>query len=362
MPTTPSQLDDVEKTEPEGLSAPEPAKPGAPLSFVPQPPTGDPVATPFRIRTNRFGDLEEHEIVRLLDTIEDERARGRFRESIYISVFVWLVVAWVIFYGPKYLWHAPKLISPVEVMKQQQLTSLRAPVLRHPVVPPPKLDNKILERLRAAEPKPVLHETAPPPPAPPLTQPQPVEASAPPPPLPLAPTPRTVAPVIAEAPTPQPTTRPTFNTPGSASDEMRNALRDSSRDHGTVGGIHGGVSAPGGAKGDGGVQVLSDMQGVDFSEYLKRLQREIMRNWIPLLPEETESPLFKKGDTFIIVTILPDGTIGNIQPDGSSHDVAIDRAAWGSITSEGKFQALPSQFHGPNLILRFHYIVNGDLR
>jgi outer membrane biosynthesis protein TonB len=271
------------------------------------------------------------------------------------------VIAWVIFYGPKYLWHAPKLISPVEVMKQQQMTSLNAPVLPRHYAPPPKVDTHTLERLRAAEPKPVLQPTAPPPPAPPITQPQPVEASAPPPLLPAAPTPRTAAPVIAEAPTPQPT-RPSFNTPGSASDEMRNALRDASRDHGTVGGVHGGISAPGGAKGDGGVQVLSDMQGVDFSEYLKRLQREIMRNWIPLLPEETEAPLFKKGDTFIIVTILPDGTIGNIQPDGSSHDVAIDRAAWGSITSEGKFQALPSQFHGPNLILRFHYMVNGDIR
>jgi outer membrane biosynthesis protein TonB len=362
MPTTPSQLDDVEKPEPEVVSAPAPVKPGAPLSFVPHEPDGKPAA-PFRIRTNRFGDLEEHELVRLLDTIEDERARGRFRESIYISVFVWLVVAWVIFYGPKYLWHAPKLISPVEVMKQQQLTSLRVPVLRRPVVPPPKVDTKVLERLRAAEPKMELHPTAPPPPAPPATQPQPVETSAPPPLLPAAPTPaRTAPPVIAEAPTPQPTTRPTFNTSGSASDEMRNALRDSSRDHGTVGGVHGGVSAPGGAKGDGGVQVLSDMQGVDFSEYLKRLQREIMRNWIPLLPEETESPLFKKGETYIVVTILPDGKIGDMHLDGSSHDVAIDKAAWGSILSEGQFQALPSQFHGPNLILRFHYIVNGDIR
>jgi hypothetical protein len=360
MPTTPPQLDDVEK--PEAEVSPEVTRRGAPLSFVPHEPNGQPAAVPFRIRTNRFGDLEEHELVRLLDTIEDERARGRFRESIYISVFVWLVVAWVIFYGPKYLWHAPKLISPVEVMKQEQLTSLRAPVLRHPVVPPPKVDTKVLERLRAAEPKPVLHETAPPPPAPAVTQPAPVETTAPPPLLPLAPTPaRTAPPVIAEAPTPQPT-RPSFNTPGSASDEMRNALRDASRDHGAVGGVHGGVTAPGGAKGDGGIEVLSDMQGVDFSEYFKRLKREIMRNWIPLLPEETESPLYKKGDTYIIFSILPDGRIGEMHLDGSSHDVAIDKAAWGSITSEGQFQALPSQFHGPNLTLRIHYTVNGDPR
>jgi hypothetical protein len=83
-----------------------------------------------------------------------------------------------------------------------------------------------------------------------------------------------------------------------------------------------------------------------------------MHNWIPLLPEETEPPLMKRGETYIIVTILPDGTIGDMKLEGSTHDQAIDKAAWGSIISEGQFQALPKEFHGPNLILRFHYVVN----
>jgi hypothetical protein len=108
--------------------------------------------------------------------------------------------------------------------------------------------------------------------------------------------------------------------------------------------------------------VLSDMQGVDFSQYLARMKRDLLRNWIPLLPEETAPPLSKKGDTFIILTVLPDGSIGDMKLDGSSHDVAIDKAAWGSILAEGKFQALPSQFHGQNLVLRWHYVVNQDIR
>ena len=44
--------------------------------------------------------------------------------------------------------------------------------------------------------------------------------------------------------------------------------------------------------------------------------------------------------------------------DGSTHDTAIDRAAWGAITSEGQFPPLPGSFHGPKLELRLDFFVN----
>jgi hypothetical protein len=375
MPTTPSQLDDVEKPEaeepvvdPGSDSEPiAPLKPGEPLSFVPHEPDGRPAVAPIRIRTNRFGDLDEHELVRLLDTIEDERARGRFRESIYISVFVWMVIVWVIFYGPKYLWHAPTLISPVEVMKQQQMTSLNAPVLPRHFAAPPKVDNRTLAKLRDAEPKPSPTPPAPAPPtpapAPAATQPQPT--TTPTAPLPSAPTPvptRTPAPVIAEAPVPQPT-KPNFNTSGSASDEMRNEMRNAARNPGAGLGDRGGpIRTPKGAGVGGGAQIISDTMGVDFNPWLRRFQSDVMRNWIPLLPEETAPPLSKKGNTFLIVTILKDGSIGDMKLENSSHDVAIDRSTWASITSEGKFEGLPKVFPGPSITLRLYYSVNEDVR
>jgi len=362
MPTTPPQLDDVEKSETETVESP---KPGAPLSFVPHDSNGQPATTPFRIRTNRFGDLEEHELVRLLDTIEDERARGRFRESIYISVFVWLVIVWVIFYGPKYLWHAPKLISPIEVMKQQQLTTLNAPILPRHLTPPPKVPNRTLEKLRAAEPPPAPTETPAPAtsPAPaPVAQPQPT-TTAPTPSLPSAPTPaRTPPPAVADAPTPQ-LSKPSFTTPGSASDDMRNALHDAARNRSGAPGDYGAaIRTPKGAGVGGGMQILSDTQGVDFSGWSRRFQSDVMRNWIPLLPEETAAPLSKRGDTFLVVTINKDGSIGDMKLENSSHDVAIDRSAWASITSEGKFEGLPKAFNGPSIVLRLHYLVNEDIR
>jgi outer membrane biosynthesis protein TonB len=375
MPTTPSQLDPEKPLaesdsdiRPEAQTTPRDLD--APLTFVPHQENGRVIAAPSRIRTNRFGELEEHELIKLLDSIEDERARGRFRESIYISIFVWMVIAWVVLYGPKYLWHAPTLISPVDVMKQHEMVELNAPVLRHPVVPPPKLDAKTMERLRAAEPRPVATPAPVPPTAQPTPTPAPVPAplptnTAPAPNLPAAPAPTVSRAPTPEAPAPQPTTKPNFSTPATASDAMRNAVRDAARNRGGASGVESrgsGVYAPNGAMAGGGVEVLSDLQGVDFSQYIAQMRRDLLRNWIPLLPEETAPPLSKKGDTFIVLTVLPDGSIGDMKLENSSHDVAIDKAAWNSILAEGKFPPLPSHFHGPNLMLRWHYVVNQDVR
>ena len=49
----------------------------------------------------RYRDLEQHELITLLDEVDDERSKARFRESIYISVIVWLVLGWVLVYGPR---------------------------------------------------------------------------------------------------------------------------------------------------------------------------------------------------------------------------------------------------------------------
>lgn len=336
-----------------------------PISLVPHDANGQAVTAPVRIRTNRYGELEEHELVRLLDTIEDERARGRFRESIYISLFIWMAVVWVLFYGPKYLWHAPQLISPTEALQRQEIVRLNAPRLPHRSVAPPKIDRATIDKLRAMEPKPAptpaptpKTPTPPPPPTPVATQPstpQPAPAL----PLPAAPRPvvtHTPQPV-PDAPTPQAPTRPTFDTGGSASQEMHRAMRGSQNAGSGSGAAIQGGSGRGAALGQG-VDILSDTQGVNFQPYLQRILREIYEQWIPLIPEEAQPPLRKQGGTLIRFTINPDGTIAAMNLDGSTHDDALNRAAWGSITGVGQFPPLPKEFHGPNLELRIHYLVN----
>ncbi len=353
------------RSEPEpGRSTPKPA-PNAPLSFVPHDEDGESPRQPVRIRTNRYGEMDEHELLHLLDSIEDERARSRFRESMYISLFIWIAIAWVVLYGPRYLWHAPKLVTPFDVLHQRELTQLNMPAMHAPPPsvprPQPKVDNRTLEHLRSMEPppRPSPAETPKiaPTPAPAITNAAP-PVPAPVLPLPNAPqpTPRTTPPVVAEAPTPQPSAKPNFNTNSGAQSSINDAIRNAARNPGGGGyGARGNGASP---LNMGGAEILSDTQGVDFNPYLRRLLADIYRNWLPLIPEEAKPPLSKQGETLVRFTILPDGRIGGMWLDGSTHDDAINRSAWGSITSEGQFPPLPSQFHGPNLELRIHYFVN----
>lgn len=168
------------------------------------PPSPQPTG-PVRIRTSRYGELDERELVHILDSIEDELARRRFRESLYISFFLCVALAWVVLYGPRYLWHAPQLVSPAEVLKNREMIALNAPVLPHPVPHiAPKVDTKTLEHLREERPTPPAPVEAPTPaptptPAPAAAAPPaPTPAPAPAAPLPAAPKP---AP-LAEAPSP----------------------------------------------------------------------------------------------------------------------------------------------------------------
>lgn len=363
MPITPQQIDpEFPRPEAEtprgGATENAVESPSNDTSVVPHDAAGHVVTAPVRIRTNRYGELEEHELIRLLDTIEDERARGRFRESIYISMFIWLAIAWVAFYGPKYLWHSPQLISPTEALQQQAMVQLNAPRLPHHVPSaPPKIDRGTLDKLRKMESKRLPAPVAPTPAPPMAMQPTP-DVPAPAMPLPVAPrpTPRASAPV-PDAPLPQAPSRPNFSTPGTASQDMQQAMQGSERTGGGGGvGIRGGTGR-GAALGQG-VDILTDTQGVNFQPYLQRILREIYEQWIPLIPEEAQPPLNKQGVTLIRFTINADGTIAAMNLDGSTHDDALNRAAWGSITGVGQFPPLPKEFHGPNLELRIHYLVN----
>ena len=320
-----------------------------PLSSAPQP--------PVRVRAGRYGELDTHELVQLLDSIDSEAQRARFRESIYISVFVWIVVAWFLFYGPRLLWHQPQLISPTDILKQRELTQLTDPALHLPHAPvmKPTIDSKTMEHLKteaARRPAPA----APRPAEPNAPAPAPA-ATAPPPPPPPAPQPHAPVPNIPDAPS-APPTRPNFGSTPSVSQAMKDAL-NAPRGGGVDFGDHSSHSGRGSSPLNlGGAEVLSDTQGVNFNPYLKRILADIYRNWLPLIPEEVQPPLSKEGQAYVRFTILPDGTIGAMYLDGSTHDQAINKSCWGSITTEGQFPPLPKEFHGPNLELRIHYIVS----
>ena len=331
------------------------------------PPNSAPPTQPVKVRTGRFGELEENELIHLLDALDDERSKARFRESIYISVIIYLAIIWFLFYGPRVLFHQPRLISPVDVLKErekQQLTFLDTPknlprttskptktVTEKPH--PQQLDQKTLQRLQE------MQKAQPPAPQP--AQPTPAQATpTPPAPQPPPPAPQPNQQSLIEAPKPAPA-RPNFGNPSqSAGDAIRKAAQDAARDRGT--GDYAPAPSGGGQQGMGtGAEILSDTQGVDFGPYIRRILGDIKRNWIPLIPEEARPPLNKQGETLIRFTINSDGTIAAMHLDGSSQDIAIDRACWGGITGVGQFPPLPAQFKGPNLELRVDFLTNKPL-
>jgi hypothetical protein len=334
------------------------------------PPNSAPPVQPVKVRTGRYGELEEHELIHLLDSLDDERSKARFRESIYISIIIYLGIVWFLFYGPRVLFHQPKLISPVDVLKERdkQLTFLDNPTNLPKLSPKPKSvtekshppqqapDQKTLQRLQemrkaeAPAPAPAQPATAQAAPTPPAPQPPP-------------PAPQPTQPALIEAPKPAPT-RPNFGNPNQApGDVVRQAgqMAAHNRDSGDYA-----PGRPGAQQGMGtGVQILSDTQGVDFGPYIRRILADIKANWIPLIPEEARPPLNKQGETLIRFTIMPDGhikaTADGMVLDGPSGDAAIDRACWGGITGVGQFPPLPANFKGPYLELRVDFFTNKPL-
>ena len=111
---------------------------------------------------------------------------------------------------------------------------------------------------------------------------------------------------------------------------------------------------------EGGVEVLTDTQGVDFGPYMTRITQIVRQNWYSLMPPEVYPPIKKQGKALLEFSILKDGKVNGMKVHTSSGDVALDRAAWGSITASSPFPPLPKEFPGEILGLRFHFYYNLD--
>ena len=330
----------------------------------------------------RYDYYDTHELITLIDQIDDERSRARFREAVYLAIIVWLVLALTYIFLPRWLPHRPVLI--VQDRNPKELTYLATPpnlkdMLRQK--PAPHISEHTAE---AQTPHPTKAPTPPEPraghPQPQAARPQPQQAQpqprvsqpapqqqqpAPQPPQQARntppPSPHPNVPPIVDAPAPSSQRQPNFNNTQSASSAIADAAR-SSRSQSGVPDQQGDYGSAPGKQGSGkaGYEILSDTQGVDFGRYIQRLLAEVRRAWLPLIPEECNSPLFKQGITGVRFTIQPDGRITGMNLDYSTHDDAINRAAWGSLKSIGSAPPLPKEFHGPNLELRIEFRVNKD--
>ena len=109
-----------------------------------------------------------------------------------------------------------------------------------------------------------------------------------------------------------------------------------------------------------GLEVVSDLGGVDFTKYLADLLATVRKNWPSVIPIEARSPAKKKGCSAIEFSVSSHGDVGGLTVIASSGDEQLDRASWLAISSSAPFAPLPRGYPHPEIVLRFHFFYNLD--
>lgn len=308
---------------------------------------------------SRWVDYDSHELLEMINQLEDERRWARLREGVLWAVLAHMALLIALFLLPKYVFTTPPVVEK-SLHDKDEFTYMDTPEWR-PKTPPkplpqvktPTIDKQTLEEIRKQ--------------APPVPQPAPQQQPPQPAPVPQqqAAAPAPVPPQQQgqqDAPKPSAVPKPNFAM-GSSNplDALRDAMRGAAHNRGQGGNSaagSGGLRMHPGA-GSGGVEVLSDTQGVDFSAWLHAWHFETEKTWDPLIPDEVNAPIYKSGMVAIRFKVLPNGRLmdGSVVLEGRSGDVALDRAAWGALTGSN-YPPLPRDFHGPYLELRAFFLYN----
>jgi TonB family protein len=318
----------------------------------------------------------------LIEELEDDRERSRWRESVWISVILHLLIVMAIIIQPKFFpdlfSSKDKVVLVPQEMKDRDIEYLALPQDSQKPTPPPKSDilsdkNRVAQARRPTIDRHTLEELqnarrrgAPGPQGMQVPAPQ-QSAAAPPqqgqqqqPQNPAKPPENSNTVAKLESPPEQRApNRNVFSSASSAGSAIEQATRAAAAGRGQGGDYGIGPLTPN-TNAQGAVDILSDTLGVDFGPYLSRVLEEVRRNWYNLIPEEARSPLFKQGKLSIQFVINKNGSVEGMRLISPSGDVALDRAAWGGITASNPFPPLPREFNGPYLALRFRFYYNPD--
>ena len=316
-----------------------------------------------KARGSRWVDYEHHELLEMISELEDERRWARLREGVLWAVLVHIILLFCLYLIPRYILKTP-IVDDFDRIKQHedqialdQMPDAVRQMQRQKVAPKlpankPLIDKQTMEEMKQRA------QQAPPPPAPPQQQ-----APEQPKPQPTQPVPNNPQSQAPEAPHPQAVpAKPNFAMgPQNPADQLRQDMQKAlhgqgQQNYGNPGA--GGLSMHPGA-GTGGIQVLSDTQGVDFSSWIARWHYITQRTWDPLIPDEVNPPILKSGVVAVHFKVLPNGQVTDMQLDGRSGDTGLDRAAWGAITGSS-YPPLPREFHGPYLELRAYFLYNEE--
>ncbi len=347
-------------------------------------PFQDPVAPPEKPQPEQLGlyDAQEWEtayrdvdddarVPHLLIQLQDDLARSRRREAAWISIIVHMVLIICLFkieWLEKYLpWHSVvvknstnvkdltflELPPDLQKVPHKPNTNIISDKNRTAMTRHPNLDVKELRKSLASPPPgasglsgPQMAQQAPAQPSAGLTRNPPASEPQQPP-----------NPQIAQLQTqPKPDIKSEFSKYGgsqSAGEQIQEAARAARRGGGQQG--DGGLGTGAHGRQVGNLEILSDTMGVDFGPYLQRVLHDVKQNWYNAIPESAE---MKHGNLIIEFAITKDGKVAGMKLVASSGDVPLDRAAWAGITGSDPFPALPSEFGGQYLALRFRFYYN----
>jgi TonB family protein len=358
---------------------------------ITQIPFQDPVAPPEKPQPEQLGlydqrdwetayrELDER-VPHLLIQLQDDLTRSRWREALWISIIVHLVLAIVVAELPfiqKYLPWRSVMVVPVKPTKDKDVTFLTLPpdaqkITKRPdtniasdknriaMTRHPELDPKDLKKVLATPPPGAPGLTGPRTPQPAPSQPATAQSQAPPQQQPQQSTPRPQFDSNQTAQLQAPKQDNVFKKYSSgmtAGDAIQQAAQGAASNRMGGGGQDGdfGLDTKAHGRQYGALEVLSDTQGVDFGPYLQRVVQEVREHWYAAIPESAE---MKKGKLQIEFAITKDGSVAGMQLSVGSGDDALDRAAWQGIAGSSPFPPLPSQFTGPYLALRFRFYYN----
>src|SRR5271168_1482539 len=325
------------------------------------------------------------DVPHLLIQLQDDLSRARKREALWLSVILHLLVIILLWNGERLMGLLPQraVVLPIRTDQSKDATFLELPpdeqkLTRRPdakvisdkdriaTSKAPQVNREDLKKiLQSMHPgQPGAHVQAPPATGQPPQnqsaqnqQPQAPQDQQ----QPLAPQPQNNQTAQLQTP-PQNRPVPNFNTSMTAGSAIQQAEQAAAESRGHYGsgqsGDYGLSQGRGGAKALDQAEILTDTMGVDFGPYLTRITQIVRQNWYTLMPPSVFAPTFKQGKLSIEFVILKDGKTTGMVVHTSSGDVALDRAAWGSITASTPFPPLPKEFPGQLLGLRFYYFYN----
>jgi TonB family protein len=364
---------------------------------VTQIPPRDPVAPSQPVDSRDLSDAQHWEtayrgfnpaaVPHLLLQLQDDLSRARKREAVWLSVVLHLLVVILLINSDKLLNllpHRPLVLpAAIDLEKQKDATYLELPpdeqkLTRRPdskiisdkdriaTSKAPQINRQDLKKLLQSRNPGRPGPQAPPQQTPPQSTAQneaPQQEQQPPNQNPnQGLVPPVQNPPAAQLQTPPRVSKPSFTTPSTAGSAIEQAARAAATNRGNYGGGESGDyglnQGRSGAKALDQAEILTDTMGVDFAPYLARITQIVRANWYNLLPPSVYPPLYKQGKLSVEFVILKDGKVSGMVYHTSSGDVALDRAAWASITASNPFPPLPREFPGQNLGIRFYYFYN----